>query len=170
VSYELADDFDQPLSDAAEDELDGLHFAAVIGGRRLYFAAIPSQSRFRITMARAWELKTEPLGSVIRLDTDEPGLRVCAPLEVEWADKHAEKIISEAVSVWRSISRDCEADNGKLEAGRRTAVGRCADLFIMGPRNSWQKGHLGLAGPKAPISTPGCGSGAEGLPNPSPPG
>jgi hypothetical protein len=109
VSQELTDDFDRPWSDPAEDELDGLHFAAVIGGRRLYFGALPSQARFRITMARAWEMKTEPLGSVIRLDTGEPGLRVCAPMEVEWADKHAEKIISEAVSVWRSIIRDCEA-------------------------------------------------------------
>jgi hypothetical protein len=109
VSQELADDFDRPWSDQSEEELDGLHFAAVIGGRRLYFAALPSQARFRITMARAWEMKTEPLGSVIRLETGEPGLRVCAPMEVEWADKHAEKIISEAVSVWRSIIRDCEA-------------------------------------------------------------
>jgi hypothetical protein len=109
VSQELADGFDRPRSDPSEDELDGLHFAAVIGGRRLYFAALPSQARFRITMARAWEMKTEPLGSVIRLDTNEPGLRVCAPMEVEWADKHAEKIISEAVSVWGSIIRDCEA-------------------------------------------------------------
>jgi len=108
VSYVLPDDFDQPGSDQPEDELDGLHFAAVIGGRRLYFAAIPSQARFRVTMARAWEMRTDALGSVIRLDTDEPGLRVCAPMEVEWANKHAEKIIAEAVSVWRSISRGCE--------------------------------------------------------------
>jgi hypothetical protein len=108
VSFVFPDDFDGLRPDPPEDELDGLHFAAVIGGRRLYFAAIPAQVRFRVTMARAWEMQTEPLGSVIRLDTDTPGLRVCAPMEVEWADKHAEKIISEAVSVWRSIMRDCE--------------------------------------------------------------
>jgi hypothetical protein len=108
VSYEFVEPSPERAS-SVEDDLDGLHFAAVIGGRRLYFAAFPSQARFRITMARAWELKTEPLGSVIRLDTDEPGLRVCAPMEVEWANRHAEKIIAEAVSVWRSIARDCEA-------------------------------------------------------------
>ena len=109
MSYEFVEQCAQHGSGSPGDELDGLHFAAVIGGRRLYFAAFPSQARFRITMARAWESKTEPLGSVIRLDTDQPGLRVCAPMEVEWAEKHAEKIIAEAVSVWRSVTRDCEA-------------------------------------------------------------
>ncbi|MDA1361704.1 hypothetical protein O1R50_18900 [Glycomyces luteolus] len=93
----------------AAEERDGLHFAAVIGGRRLYFQAFPAQARFRITMARAWEQRTEALGSVIRLGTAKPCLRVCAPLEVEWAEKHAERIIAEAVSVWKSISRGCEA-------------------------------------------------------------
>ncbi|MEV3938346.1 hypothetical protein AB0K52_20510 [Glycomyces sp. NPDC049804] len=91
------------------DGLDGLTFAAVIGGRRLYFQAIPAQARFRITMARAWERRTDALGSVIRLGTAEPGLRVCAPMEVEWAERHAEKIIAEAVSIWGSITRGCEA-------------------------------------------------------------
>ncbi|MEU5155296.1 hypothetical protein [Glycomyces sp. NPDC021274] len=108
MSYEYVGGLDKRASDAADADLDGLHFAAVIGGRRLYFAALPSQARFRITMARAWEQRTEPLGSVIRLDTDEPGLRVCAPLEVEWADKHAERIVAEAVSVWKSIARGSE--------------------------------------------------------------
>jgi hypothetical protein len=42
---------------------------------------------------------------VIRLDTDEPGLRVCAPLEVEWAAANAEAIVAEAVRVWASITR-----------------------------------------------------------------
>ncbi|MBO3735614.1 hypothetical protein [Glycomyces niveus] len=93
----------------AGDELDGLHFTAVIGGRRLYFQAIPSQARFRITMARAWERRTEALGSVIRLGTAEPGLRVCAPMEVEWAEQHAQNIVAEAVSIWASITRGCEA-------------------------------------------------------------
>lgn len=91
------------------DELDGLHFAAVIGGRRLYYQAIPSQARFRITMARAWEQRTEALGSVIWLGTGEPGLRVCAPREVEWATRHAEKIVAEAELIWASIARGCEA-------------------------------------------------------------
>ncbi|WP_205325988.1 hypothetical protein [Glycomyces sp. YM15] len=100
---------DAPRGKSAAEERDGLHFAAVIGGRRLYFQAFPTQARFRITMARAWEQRTEALGSVIRLDTAQPGLRVCAPLEVEWAEKHAEKIIDEAVSVWKSIIRGCEA-------------------------------------------------------------
>lgn len=106
MSFELA--CEATRSDAV-DELDGFHFAAVIGGRRLYFQAIPSQARFRITMARAWEMKTEALGSVIRLGTAEPGLRVCAPMEVEWAEQHAQHIVAEAVSIWASITRGCEA-------------------------------------------------------------
>lgn len=100
---------DAAQSKSVAEERDGLHFAAVIGGRRLYFQAFPTQARFRVTMAHAWEQRTETLGSVIRLDTSKPGLRVCAPLEVEWAEKHAEKVIAEAVSVWKSISRGCEA-------------------------------------------------------------
>lgn len=112
MTFEHIGCFDQCRSDPAEsadDELDGLHFAAVIGGRRRYFAASLPQARFRITMAHAWEQTTEPLGSVIRLDTDEPGLRICAPAEVEWSEKHAEKIIAVAVSVWKSIMRGCES-------------------------------------------------------------
>lgn len=106
MSFELA--CEAPRR-GVEDELDGLHFAAVIGGRRLYFQAIPPQARFRITMARAWERRTESLGSVIRLGTPEPGLRVCAPMEVEWAEQHAQNIVAEAVSIWASITRGCEA-------------------------------------------------------------
>ncbi|GAA2140048.1 hypothetical protein [Glycomyces algeriensis] len=108
MSFEYVGGIDERPTASTDADLDGLHFAAVIGGRRLYFAAIPSQARFRITMARAWEQRTGPLGSVIRLDTDSPGLRVCAPMEVEWADKHAERIVAEAVSVWRSIARGRE--------------------------------------------------------------
>ena len=76
----------EPVGDAdrrkrgSKDDPNGYQFAAVIGGRRLYYEAFPSQARFRITMARAWEQKTEALGSVIRLDTAAPGLRVCAPI------------------------------------------------------------------------------------------
>jgi hypothetical protein len=106
VSFELV--CETGRGDAGE-ELDGLHFAAVIGGRRLYFQAIPAQARFRITMARAWERRTEVLGSVIRLGTAEPGLRVCAPMEVEWAEQHSQNIVAEAVSIWASITRGCEA-------------------------------------------------------------
>jgi hypothetical protein len=93
---------------ATSDELDGLHFVAVIGNRRLYFEAIPAQCRFRVTMAHVWAGKAEALGSVIRLDTDEPGLRVCAPMEVEWATRYAEKVVAEAVMIWGSITRGCE--------------------------------------------------------------
>lgn len=104
----------EPVGDAdrrkrgSKDDPNGYQFAAVIGGRRLYYEAFPSQARFRIMMARAWEQKTEALGSVIRLDTVAPGLRVCAPQDVEWADQHAEKIIAEAVSVWKFLALDCE--------------------------------------------------------------
>jgi hypothetical protein len=79
---------------------------AVIGSRRLYFEAIPSQFRVRITMAAAET--TEALGSVIKFDTDEPGLRVCAPLEVEWATVNAEEIVAEAIRVWETITRHCD--------------------------------------------------------------
>ncbi|MCC3763937.1 hypothetical protein K3N28_12765 [Glycomyces sp. TRM65418] len=93
---------------APSEDLDGIPAVAVIGGRRLYFEAFPLQARFRVTMAYAWAERTEALGSVIRLDTGEPGLRVCAPLEVEWAARHAEAIVSEAVRIWASITRDGE--------------------------------------------------------------
>jgi hypothetical protein len=93
---------------APSAEVDGIHFVAVIGGRRLYFEAYPAQARFRVTMAHVWAGKAEALGSVIRLDTDEPGLRVCAPLEVEWAAANAEAIVAEAVRVWASIMRSCD--------------------------------------------------------------
>ncbi|MFC3493284.1 hypothetical protein [Glycomyces rhizosphaerae] len=107
MSFELAENADRRRR-GSKDDPNGYRFAAVIGGRRLYYEAFPSQARFRITMARAWEQRTEALGSVIRLDTIAPGLRVCAPTEVEWANQHAEKIIAEAVSVWKFLSRGCE--------------------------------------------------------------
>jgi hypothetical protein len=107
VSIKPAGGGDRRKSDSSDD-LDGHHFAAVIGGRRLYYEAFPSQARFRITMARAWEQKIEALGSVIGLDTAAPGLRVCAPLELEWAAQNAEEIVTEAVKVWDSITRHRE--------------------------------------------------------------
>lgn len=93
---------------APSEDLDGIHAVAVIGGRRLYFEAFPPQARCRVTMAHVWAEKAEALGSVIRLDTHAPGLRVCAPLEVEWAARHAEAIVAEAVKIWASITRDGE--------------------------------------------------------------
>jgi hypothetical protein len=90
------------------EDLAGIRFISVIGGRCLHFEAFPSQARFRVTMVRARAGRTEALGSVIRLDTDEPGLRVCAPLEVEWAAENAEEIVAEAVKVWDSITGHCE--------------------------------------------------------------
>jgi hypothetical protein len=99
---------ERPTPTAPSDYVDGVHFVAAIGGRRLYFEAYPAQARFRVTMAHVWAGKAEALGSVIRLDTDEPGLRVCAPLEAEWAAENAEAIVAEAVRVWASITRNCE--------------------------------------------------------------
>lgn len=90
------------------EDRESVQAVAVIGGRRLYFEAIPAQARFRITMAHVWAGSVEALGSVIRLDTDEPGLRVCAPLEVEWAARHMEEIVAVAVGVWADMTRDCE--------------------------------------------------------------
>ena len=58
MSFEFVGGIDERPPATADADLDGLHFAAVIGGRRLYFAAIPAQARFRITMARAWEQRT----------------------------------------------------------------------------------------------------------------
>ncbi|MEU6858330.1 hypothetical protein AB0B28_05570 [Glycomyces sp. NPDC046736] len=78
----------------------------VVDGRRLHFAAIVPQARLRLTLADPWE-ESEILGSVIRLDTTEPGLRVAAPLQVEWANDHAETILKEAVRVWDTVTRHC---------------------------------------------------------------
>jgi hypothetical protein len=99
---------EKPEGKRSSEDLEGLHFVAVIGNRRLYFEAFPSQCRFRIMMAHVWAGKAEALGSVIKLDTAEPGLRVCAPMEVEWAAKYAEAIVAEAVGIWDSITRGCE--------------------------------------------------------------
>lgn len=93
---------------ASSEDIEGVRFVSVIEERRLYFEAYPFQARFRVTMAHVRAGKTESLGSVIRLDTDEPGLRVCAPLEVEWAARNADVIVAEAVQVWESITRNCD--------------------------------------------------------------
>jgi len=93
---------------SAAEEFAGFHSTAVIDGRRLDFQAMPMQCRMRITLADPWAATTTTLGSVIRLDTDEPGLRVSAPLEVDWAATHIEEIIAVAVRVWDSVTRHCE--------------------------------------------------------------
>jgi hypothetical protein len=72
----------------------------------LRFTAIPFQARVRITFSGNGNLP-EALGSVIGLNTDEPGLRVSAPLYVEWASIHSQAIIAEAVRIWAEVRRDC---------------------------------------------------------------
>ncbi|THV22044.1 hypothetical protein [Glycomyces paridis] len=85
---------------------DSFVATVLVDGRRLHFAAIVPQARLRVTLADPWE-ESEVLGSVIRLDTGEPGLRVAAPLQVEWANLHADRIITEATRVWASVTRHC---------------------------------------------------------------
>ncbi|THV30125.1 hypothetical protein [Glycomyces paridis] len=84
------------------------HAVRRIGGRQLHFEAFPSQARLRITTLSAGTVPESALGSVIRLDTTEPGLRVSAPLEVEWASTNMEEIVAEAVRIWGSLARNCE--------------------------------------------------------------
>ena len=69
---------------------------ALVDGRRLHFEAIVLQARLRVTLADPWEESDVP-GSVIHLDTERPGLRVAAPLHVEWATEHSDLIVAEAV-------------------------------------------------------------------------
>ena len=78
----------------------------LVDGRRLHFEAIVPQARLRVTLADPWE-ESEVLGSVIHLDSEQPGLRVAAPLQVEWATGHAEVIVAEAVRVWEAVARSC---------------------------------------------------------------
>ena len=78
----------------------------VVDGRRLHFEAMVPQARLRVTLADPWE-ESEVLGSVIRLDTEEPGLRVAAPLQVEWADLHSKHIVAEATRIWNSVTKHC---------------------------------------------------------------
>jgi hypothetical protein len=106
VNRDLAGETVMPTTPS--EDLDGLHFVAVIGNRRLYFEAFPAQFRFRVTMAHVWAGKAQALGSVIRLDTDDPRLCVCAPMEVEWAARYAEEIVVDARRIWDSITRGCE--------------------------------------------------------------
>jgi hypothetical protein len=89
--------------------VNGVHYIATawIDERLLRFTAIPFQARLRITFGGIGA-QLEALGSVIGLDTVEPGLRVSAPLHVEWASLHSDAIIDEAVRIWAEIRRDCE--------------------------------------------------------------
>lgn len=80
---------------------------ALVDGRRLHFEVIAVQARLRVTLADPWE-ESEVLGSVIRLDTAQPGLRVAAPLQVEWATAHSGLIVAEAVKVWSAVTRACD--------------------------------------------------------------
>lgn len=74
----------------------------MIGGRLLHFEPFVPQARLRITMRIPGEPCSEALGSVIHLNSDKPALRVCAPLEVEWATIHMAEIVDEAIRVWAS--------------------------------------------------------------------
>jgi hypothetical protein len=78
----------------------------LVGGRRLHYEVMVPQARLRVTLADPWE-ESEVIGSVIYLDSDTPGLRVAAPLQIEWATAHSEVIVSEAVRVWEAVTRTC---------------------------------------------------------------
>jgi hypothetical protein len=89
--------------------VNGTHYLATawIGEHLLRFTAIPFQARVRITFSGTGT-QPEALGSVIGLDTDAHGLRVSAPLYVEWATIHSGAIIAEAVRIWAKVRRDCD--------------------------------------------------------------
>ncbi|WP_199034200.1 hypothetical protein [Glycomyces salinus] len=78
---------------------------AEIDGRRVEFTPLPFQARLRVTF---YEVDPAVLGSVIDLDTDEPGLRVSAPLHLEWGNAHADQLVTEATRIWASLASDCE--------------------------------------------------------------
>ncbi|MFG3338229.1 hypothetical protein [Glycomyces sp. NPDC048151] len=86
-------------------EFTGLIAHAVIGDRHLNFDAVFSQHRLRVTFSG-----TEPtvLGSVVYLDSHEPGLRISEPLHVDWAVQRHEAIINEAKRIWSSAIRECD--------------------------------------------------------------
>jgi hypothetical protein len=89
--------------------VNGTHILATawIDEHLLRFTAIPFQARLRITFGGI-DTQTEALGSVIGLDTDTPGLRVSAPLHVEWATLHSAAILTEAARIWAEVRRDCD--------------------------------------------------------------
>ena len=82
---------------------------AWVGDHRLSYEAVLRQPRLRITMTGpALGQQGTVLGSVVALDTDAPGLRVSAPLHLEWATANSEAIVSEAVRIWSAVQRDCD--------------------------------------------------------------
>jgi hypothetical protein len=78
----------------------------LVDGRRLHYEVMVPQARLRVTLADPWE-GSEVIGSVIYLDREKPGLRVSAPLQIEWATAHEELIVAEAVRVWDAVTRAC---------------------------------------------------------------
>jgi hypothetical protein len=83
--------------------------AALVDDRRLRFDAVVYQARLRITLTGPGiGQQGDTLGSVFALDTETPGLRVSAPLHLEWATNHCEEIVSEAVRIWAAVQRDCD--------------------------------------------------------------
>lgn len=78
---------------------------AWVDSRLLRFEPVLRQPRLRVIITGA---EPETLGSVIRLDTARPGLRVSAPLQLEWADSHREAIIDHAQRTWAEITRECD--------------------------------------------------------------
>lgn len=87
--------------------MNRLQFIATawVDGRLLRFEPVLKQPRLRVIITGP---EPEPLGSVIRLDTDQAGLRVSAPLHVEWANEHHEAIIASAHRIWADITRECD--------------------------------------------------------------
>lgn len=87
--------------------MNRLQFIATawVDGRLLRFEPVLKQPRLRVIITGR---TPEPLGSVIRLDSTEPGLRVSAPLHVEWAVEHCEVIVDRATRVWAEITRECD--------------------------------------------------------------
>jgi hypothetical protein len=83
---------------------------AEVGGRRLRFEAVFRQSRLRITLLRnaSESASSEALGSVVYLDSDEPGLRIRSPLHVDGAVQHCAAIIGEAERIWGAALRECD--------------------------------------------------------------
>jgi len=85
-------------------EVTSLIARSVIGERHLVFEAIFCQHRLRVTFSGE---QPGVLGSVVYLDSLEPGLRISEPLHVEWAVLHHEAIIDEAQRIWAVAIREC---------------------------------------------------------------
>ncbi|THV40873.1 hypothetical protein [Glycomyces buryatensis] len=113
---------------------------AAIDGRFLRYESLPHQTRLRITFCgKPFEDSTEALpedttepvpgealGSVIGLNTAEPGLRVSAPLHVEWATANLDAIVAQAVRIWAAAEPD---RNAARIAARATDGGHLPRIF-----------------------------------------